>query len=398
MDASRPGGFSNLIGGTAPATFFGSIFGKRAAAFQGGLRSEPLFGWDQLNDVLNGCRDLPENVRVLANGDQTEPEDYQDLLRSLRQGATLFFEDVDRYSRTLSTFLARLTKELRCRTRLNLYVSSPGTSGRGLHYDCHDVFVLQIEGSKRWRIYENSDRAPVHVRKVHLTKAPGEAIKPYLDCVLRKGDVLYVPRGHWHHVEPLDEVSLHLTLGLFVPTGIDFLRWLVEECTELESMREFLPLRLAFGSDEEFAGAQQAMLAQIAEAFARRASAPSIVDEYEAFAIASLPNRVPFNLPYSLARTEIVAEPDAALVATGHTTKVFGTEDGIDLVFSNRVLKLPRNMAAVIDRALDGTPFTTNQIRRDMPAADAALVPEVLRVLLKEGLVRATREAQFPTD
>ncbi len=82
----------------------------------------------------------------------------------------------------------------------------------------HDVFVLQIEGAKRWVIHEpvlpdplrdrpwTDHRAAVADRAAHGT--------PHLDTMLRPGDVLYLPRGWLHSAQAQGQVSIHLTLGV----------------------------------------------------------------------------------------------------------------------------------------------------------------------------------------
>ena len=58
---------------------------------------------------------------------------------------------------------------------------------------------------------------------------------------LREGDVLYVPRGWWHAAFPMDEPSLHLTVGLWNRTGLDYLQWLGNRLTASELFRQDLP-------------------------------------------------------------------------------------------------------------------------------------------------------------
>lgn len=58
------------------------------------------------------------------------------------------------------------------------------------------------------------------------------------------GDVLYIPRGHWHYAVALDQPSLHLTLGVHNKTGIDFIEWMVSELRKQAEWRQNLPLRL----------------------------------------------------------------------------------------------------------------------------------------------------------
>lgn len=73
-------------------------------------------------------------------------------------------------------------------------------------------------------------------------------VPPYLQCVLNPGDVLYIPRGHWHYAiatgDPTDEnyaPSLHLTLGIDCQTGLDWIGWLREELQDNPEWRSNLP-------------------------------------------------------------------------------------------------------------------------------------------------------------
>ena len=38
--------------------------------------------------------------------------------------------------------------------RVNMYMTPPGSQGFTAHSDCHDIFVLQLHGRKRWTVYE----------------------------------------------------------------------------------------------------------------------------------------------------------------------------------------------------------------------------------------------------
>ncbi|WP_235526571.1 JmjC domain-containing protein [Nostoc piscinale] len=61
---------------------------------------------------------------------------------------------------------------------------------------------------------------------------------PYLECVLQAGDLLYIPRGHWHHAVACEQPSLHLTVGIECQTGLD---WLIKDLCESVSWRQSLP-------------------------------------------------------------------------------------------------------------------------------------------------------------
>jgi len=79
------------------------------------------------------------------------------------------------------------------------------------------VFVLQVAGTKRWRV-----RPPVHpspLRDQPWTDhreaiARAAQTTPELEVELAPGDTLYLPRGWLHSATALGEVSTHLTMGV----------------------------------------------------------------------------------------------------------------------------------------------------------------------------------------
>ena len=60
--------------------------------------------------------------------------------------------------------------------------------------------------------------------------------------MLEKGDVLYVPRGHWHYAIAEDSVSLHVTVGITCRKGLAFLDWLSGELASEPVWRRNAPL------------------------------------------------------------------------------------------------------------------------------------------------------------
>ncbi|XP_057981573.1 uncharacterized protein LOC131166939 isoform X2 [Malania oleifera] len=108
----------------------------------------------------------------------------------------------------------------------NLYMTPPNSQGLACHYDDHCVFVCQLLGTKKWRIfsqpavqlprlYEPLDN--LHGLEVECSTAGSR------EFLLREGDVLYIPRGFPHEACTVaDKIgingacgfSLHLTLSI----------------------------------------------------------------------------------------------------------------------------------------------------------------------------------------
>ncbi len=154
----------------------------------------------------------------------------------LQRGASLVLEKVDQQSEQLGILCDQLSGELECRTGFNLYLSYPNEGAFRLHYDTHDLFVLQLQGAKLWELYGETTPYPTENGR-HINEAkPNEQLESIL---LQAGDVLYIPKGHWHkamaqaHPHP----SLHLTLGLYGPTGLDLLDYLKQTLESQVSFR-----------------------------------------------------------------------------------------------------------------------------------------------------------------
>jgi ribosomal protein L16 Arg81 hydroxylase len=128
-------------------------------------------------------------------------------------------------------------------TQVNAYCSWPGKQGFSLHFDTHEVIVLQVEGRKRWRVLRPNIDAPV---KYH-PGLPAPDAAPYLEQTISAGDVLYVPRGHWHDAIAEDGPSMHLTLGVVCRTGLSFGKWLADRLTDVPAWRADLPRAFGVG-------------------------------------------------------------------------------------------------------------------------------------------------------
>src|SRR5205823_4086429 len=160
--------------------------------------------------------------------------------------------------------------------------------GFDMHWYDHDVIVLQVAGRKRWSVYGTTRPYP-------LTRDTEPAVDPPKDLlweqVLQQGDLLYIPRGWWHLATPLDEPTLHLTIGVNNPTGADFLSWFVDRLRSSEVVRQDIPfLRGSAAIREHAERVRQALLSSWH---------PGLIGEYMAHLDAHSVARPHFGLPWS---------------------------------------------------------------------------------------------------
>ena len=203
---------------------------------------QDLFSWQHLNDLLNYHK--PE-LRFVKNGQILPPCEPREWGKRCAQGASLTINHVHDHFPALADFTWAMQEELgHSAIHTNIYCSWPSHQAFPIHYDAHEVFIMQIHGQKEWFVFEDTFKNPYRDEKSEHHEPPeGE---PYINCILKPGDLLYIPRGHWHYAIAREEPSLHLTLGIRCFTGRDALKWLLDIVQKNlqgeETWRKNLPL------------------------------------------------------------------------------------------------------------------------------------------------------------
>lgn len=256
--------FERMIAPLSPDQFLTNVWGVRHLHVRGWPgKFAGLLAWESLNAILAHHRlDFPR-LRLAQDGKTLPSSSYLrhnasarnrspvprlktvELTEKLRQGATLVLDAVDELHEPVRTLSRELEHIFRERVQVNSYSGWRTSNGFDLHWDDHDVFILQVTGRKRWKIYGMTRPHPLTGERGSTPKPTHE---PLWEETLEDGDLLYIPRGWWHVALPLDEPTLHLTVGVHNRTGIDLLRWLTERVRESETFRRDLP---RFASPEE---------------------------------------------------------------------------------------------------------------------------------------------------
>ncbi|XP_055923296.1 bifunctional lysine-specific demethylase and histidyl-hydroxylase NO66 [Eupeodes corollae] len=109
-----------------------------------------------------------------------------------------------------------LQEMFHCMVGSNAYLTPPNSQGFAPHYDDIEAFVLQIEGRKRWKLYNPRNKKEELPRFSSENFSQNQIGKPILEKVLMPGDILYFPRGTIHQAftEPGFH-SLHITLSVY---------------------------------------------------------------------------------------------------------------------------------------------------------------------------------------
>jgi len=154
------------------------------------------------------------------------------------------------YSKTVYGMVALMDEYWGRVAGANAYLTPPNTQGFAPHYDDVDVYILQLEGRKRWRLYPPRSDSDVLPRYSSEDIDPEDLPEPMLDTVLAPGDLLYAPRGTIHQAVALPNgpASLHLTLSSGqLHTWADYLSLVVPRAVQLaaeedKEFRQSLPI------------------------------------------------------------------------------------------------------------------------------------------------------------
>ncbi|WP_422748689.1 cupin domain-containing protein [Micromonospora sp. WMMD1219] len=177
-------------------------------------------------------------------GDQVLDEK---VLALYADGATLVLQGLHRTWPALVDFARDLGTALAQPLQVNAYLTPAGSQGFATHYDTHDVFVLQVDGRKHWRIHppvlaDPLERQPWGGRADEVSATADG--RPELDVVLEPGDALYLPRGWLHSAQAQESSSLHLTVGIRALTRYAVVEELLALAAEDARLRASLPFGL----------------------------------------------------------------------------------------------------------------------------------------------------------
>jgi ribosomal protein L16 Arg81 hydroxylase len=229
-----------LLEGVEREFFFREIYQRKTHLFEGAHdKFANIFTLNDLNHLLNYMPLNYPQVRVTnhrntihkydliadedryANNINNEINSTK-LLRTIGLGGTLVIDGIHTHVPTLEHFIDQLKCELGVHFAANGYYSTHRQLGVNPHFDQHDVFALQIHGSKRWYYKAGPHVLSQPMRRQDIP-AIDQARTGWDSVLLRQGDIFYCPRGMWHFTETEEEKSAHIALGLYPLTLKDWL-------------------------------------------------------------------------------------------------------------------------------------------------------------------------------
>ena len=287
---------NELLHPITPDRFFAEFHGRKLLHIPAadGATKRSLLDWDGFNALLNQSSIwTAQTLKLVRDTVAIAPDQYcrhvqtqsGPVLRPdpakvavfLATGASLIAGDTQELTPRLADASSMLGRAFAAAVGVNLYCSFKGVRAFGTHYDLHDVFALQVEGEKVWRLYENRADAPVDFppdtpeTRRWLEQSRGRLIT---EVRMRPGDVLYLPRGWYHDALAQDGASLHVTFSVSPLYGRILFSLLEQAAMQDPAFRAYMP-----PPDKDGGRALQTHIADLGQRLARLTALPAFRDE-----------------------------------------------------------------------------------------------------------------------
>jgi len=152
----------------------------------------------------------------------TGPKTLERILTDMHEGRTLILDGMQDFNAKLGLMCRLLAQQTGARFQTNIYLTPPSGKGFQAHWDNHDVFVMQVMGSKRWQVEKTRRTLP---QADGTIEEEGRELRGELyEFTLQQGDMVYIPRGFVHAAEAGPDSSLHITLGMYYNSWDQLLR------------------------------------------------------------------------------------------------------------------------------------------------------------------------------
>lgn len=227
MDTHTP---LTLLGGISPETFMRRYWEKKPLLIRGAIPGfKPLLERAELID-LAAQDDVESRLLVSAQADKKGqwrlkhgPFARKDLPPFKQAGWTLLVQGVDLHDERVHQLMNqfRFVPDARLDDVMVSYATDGG--GVGPHYDSYDVFLLQAQGRRRWRIGRQKDLSLVPDMPVKILAQ----FVPEQEFVLEPGDMLYLP-PRWAHDGIAEGECMTYSIGFRSPAKGEMARELLQ--------------------------------------------------------------------------------------------------------------------------------------------------------------------------
>jgi len=383
--------FADVVGDEEE--FFRTYFNKKVLYRPRGITGDPrqVLSIADMDDIVHQEGMRSSQLRMLGNGvpaigDQLTSqlemrregkaiEDAVDpgkIYAHFRAGKTLIHGGLNLTRPNLRTLARSMTERFAAKSEIVAFLTPAGQRG-GAHSDPTDVYVIQLEGTKRWQIWPTPQ-----------ARRPGEDTyfdslpDPVLDLSVQPGDVLYIPYSTPHRASAEGSVSLHVTVVAGPRSWAHHLLSAVQDI--LHNGPEFWDTPyLDNTSPEELAPKIEQLIGRL-----RTVDAAAVLEraQRDGRAFRGVQQAALFQ---ELAAADGIDADTKLLAVDGAATFREGADGTAQVTILGNTLAMPQAAAAALRSASTSVPFPAGEF---LPGADFRRALPVARQLLRLGALR----------
>lgn len=250
-------------------TFFDKYWDKRYLYIKkpADKNLHQIFSYQKLASILNSqiYNLRPYDIRVTNKGQIFDTESFIErsshyvtavrkerlkvsltkLNKFIKEGAALVISEIHETDRELQAFAHMLHSDFGLPVSISTVHSCKGKATFTPHIDTTDLFVVHVEGEKRWTL-DGYTVSPTSYRDETLFSKIDKTTRE--EVILRPGDVLYIPAGAWHDTAAITNNSLSINISIHSKRNIDLAYtilnlYLSQNLLNDEMLRKNMPLK-----------------------------------------------------------------------------------------------------------------------------------------------------------
>jgi ribosomal protein L16 Arg81 hydroxylase len=244
--------FTDLVGDERE--FFAEYFNKKPMLRKNSLSGDPreLLSIQKLDELVHLEVVRPPYIKVNLNGSGVHEQGYtrsvvvqgynvtdsvvpEKIYELFRAGGTVTWSSLNQIVPEMRDFSRVIAEKVACRTDTVAFMTPAGRKGYPPHHDPVELFIVQLEGTKKWKLWN-----PPAVRHGENASYTLEELgEPAIEVTLEPGDVLYLPYNTPHAAEAEGQVSLHLSVMMRPRMWNELLRLSVEQLLKDPEFNEY---------------------------------------------------------------------------------------------------------------------------------------------------------------
>jgi ribosomal protein L16 Arg81 hydroxylase len=353
------------------------IVHRKTPGFYGNLFSLQDFDDWTIRGNRGYVKTAEATAKVQAKHENSTAAALERILTDMRAGHTLILDSVHSSEPKLGLLCQRLARETAARFQTNIYLTPPGGKGFTAHWDNHDVFVLQVFGSKHWKV--EKDRRLLPQRDGVMFEDREIQGEPH-EITLQQGDMLYLPRGTVHAAECGAEPSMHITVGIYPHTWDSLIVAAVKAAIKQDdSLRLALPL--------DFMKSDGAGITSRVGNELRKAADPEflarVFDEFKDRVIGDSQFDISGSI-VSAFKTDPLTLDDKIAARPGLIFRMQPGEETVTLKIGTRAITFPDFFGEALEYAINTPAYTIRELPGDLEDEEKIVFVERL---IQEGMV-----------